>query len=44
VAATGYDTGVAVADYDNDGFKDIFVLACITTPFVTTMAMELSPT
>ncbi len=25
VAGTGYDTGVAVADYDNDGYKDIFV-------------------
>ena len=22
---TGYDTGVAIADYDNDGYKDIFV-------------------
>jgi hypothetical protein len=22
---TGYDTGVAVADYDNDGYQDIFV-------------------
>jgi enediyne biosynthesis protein E4 len=22
---TGYDTGVAVADYDNDGYEDIFV-------------------
>lgn len=22
---TGYDTGVAVADYDNDGFRDLFV-------------------
>ena len=22
---TGYDTGVAIGDYDNDGFKDIFV-------------------
>jgi len=22
---TGYDTGVAVGDYDNDGFKDLFV-------------------
>ena len=25
VAGSGYDTGVAVADYDNDGFKDLFV-------------------
>jgi hypothetical protein len=25
LAGTGYDTGVAVADYDNDGCKDIFV-------------------
>lgn len=22
---TGYDTGVAIADYDNDGFEDLFV-------------------
>lgn len=25
VAGTGYDTGLAVADYDNDGYADIFV-------------------
>ncbi len=25
VQGTGYDTGVAVADYDNDGFEDLFV-------------------
>jgi enediyne biosynthesis protein E4 len=25
IAGTGYDTGVAIGDYDNDGFKDIFV-------------------
>ncbi len=25
LAGTGYDTGVAIGDYDNDGFQDIFV-------------------
>src|SRR6266545_2495335 len=25
VAGSGYDTGVAIGDYDNDGFADIFV-------------------
>jgi hypothetical protein len=25
VAGTGYDTGIAIGDYDNDGFPDIFV-------------------
>jgi hypothetical protein len=25
LAGTGYDTGVAVGDFDNDGYKDIFV-------------------
>jgi len=25
VAGTGYDTGVAIGDYDNDGYEDIFV-------------------
>lgn len=25
VAGTGYDVGVAIGDYDNDGYKDIFV-------------------
>jgi enediyne biosynthesis protein E4 len=25
LAGTGYDVGVAIADYDNDGFKDVFV-------------------
>jgi enediyne biosynthesis protein E4 len=25
LAGTGFDTGVAIADYDNDGYKDIFV-------------------
>lgn len=25
LAGTGYDTGIAIGDYDNDGFEDIFV-------------------
>ncbi|MGD0577331.1 MAG: VCBS repeat-containing protein [Bryobacteraceae bacterium] len=25
LAGTGFDTGVAIGDYDNDGFEDIFV-------------------
>jgi hypothetical protein len=25
LAGTGYDTGVAIGDYDNDGYEDIFV-------------------
>jgi len=25
LAGTGYDTGVAVGDYDNDGYEDVFV-------------------
>src|ERR1043166_5485648 len=25
LAGTGYDTGVAVGDYDNDGYEDIFI-------------------
>ena len=25
LAGTGYDTGVAIGDYDNDGYQDIFV-------------------
>ncbi len=25
LAGTGFDTGVAIADYDNDGYEDIFV-------------------
>jgi hypothetical protein len=25
IAGTGYDTGVAIGDYDNDGYEDIFV-------------------
>jgi hypothetical protein len=25
LAGTGYDTGVAIGDYDNDGFEDIFL-------------------
>jgi enediyne biosynthesis protein E4 len=25
LVGTGYDTGVAIGDYDNDGYKDIFV-------------------
>jgi enediyne biosynthesis protein E4 len=25
LAGTGYDVGVAIADYDNDGYEDIFV-------------------
>ena len=25
LAGTGYDTGVAVGDYDNDGYPDVFV-------------------
>src|SRR5437762_6269666 len=25
LAGTGYDTGVAIGDYDNDGYEDIFI-------------------
>src|SRR5262249_41546748 len=25
LAGTGYDTGVAIGDYDNDGYEDLFV-------------------
>ena len=25
LAGAGYDTGVAIGDYDNDGYEDIFV-------------------
>ncbi len=43
LAGTGYDTGVAIGDYDNDGYEDIFVAACIATRCITTTATEPSP-
>ena len=40
----GYNLGVAIGDYDNDGFEDIFIAAPRGTPCTTTTGTEPSPT
>src|SRR5208337_1464014 len=40
LAGTGYDTGVAIGDYDNDGYEDIFVGGIYRTRSTTTTATE----
>ncbi len=40
---TGYDIGVAIGDYDNDGYEDIFVAGVIAIRSITTMGMGPSP-
>ena len=41
LARTGWQTGVCVGDYDNDGWDDLFLLAFgATTSFSITMGME----
>jgi FG-GAP-like repeat len=42
LAGTGYDIGVAIADYDNDGYEDIFVAGVYKTRSITTTETVLS--
>ena len=43
VAGAGYGMGVAIGDYDNDGWPDIFLPATPETSFFTTIMTARSP-
>src|SRR5881394_3967565 len=43
LARTGWQTGVCVGDYDNDGWDDLFAASGDTTSFFTTAATAPSP-
>jgi len=42
LAGSGFDNGVAVGDYDNDGFKDLLSAACTGSISTTTTATARS--
>ena len=44
VAGGGYGMGVAVGDYDGDGFPDLYVTSTAAASCTTTMATARSPT
>ena len=44
LAGSGYDMGVAAADYDNDGYPDLFVAGLHHSTLYHTTVTERSPT